>query len=105
MAHALKSRASLFHTGMRGEIFHPRNENLSRNKFALSTVGYNIGAFVFSWLAASKDTAVRAFSRHGYHIRCRQRAGVDYWAISDINDHDLDEFVRLFQEQTQEVRH
>lgn len=54
----------------------------------------------FSWPAVGEDKAVRAFSRQGYHIRCWQRAGMEYWAISDINDHDLDEFVRLFQEQT-----
>ncbi|MGA2258517.1 MAG: zf-HC2 domain-containing protein [Thermoguttaceae bacterium] len=59
---------------------------------------------VFQWPADGKNTAVRSFSRQGYHIRGWQGAGMVYWAISDINDHDLDEFVHLFQEQTQEVR-
>jgi anti-sigma factor RsiW len=60
---------------------------------------------VFIWPAAGDDTAVRAFSRQGYHIRHWQRGGTNYWAISDVNDRDLDEFARLFQEQSQEASH
>jgi len=60
---------------------------------------------VFQWPVAGDDRNVRAFSRHGYHIRVWQRAGMAYWAISDINDRDLDEFVTLFQEQATEAPH
>jgi anti-sigma factor RsiW len=58
---------------------------------------------VFVWPAAGDDTAVRAFSRQGYHLRHWRRGGINSWVISDVNDRDLDEFVRLFQEQSQEV--
>ncbi len=59
---------------------------------------------LFLWPAAGPDTAVRTFSRQGYHIRNWQHGGMEYWAISDVNDCDLDQFVRLFQEQAQEAR-
>ena len=58
---------------------------------------------VFQWPSDGKVEAIRSFSRQGYHLRGWQGAGMAYWAISDINDHVFDEFVRLFQEQTQEV--
>jgi anti-sigma factor RsiW len=58
---------------------------------------------LFLWLGVGQDAAVRAFSRQGYHIRHWQHGGMDYWAISDVNDRDLDQFVRLFQEQAQEA--
>jgi anti-sigma factor RsiW len=60
---------------------------------------------VFIWPAGSNDAAERAFSRQGYHIRQWQRGGINYWAISDVNDRDLDEFVRLFQQQSPEISH
>ncbi len=59
---------------------------------------------LFLWPAIGQDTAVKPYSRHGYHIRHWQHGGMDYWAISDVNDRDLDQFVRLFQEQAREVR-
>jgi anti-sigma factor RsiW len=58
---------------------------------------------VFVWPTAGDDAAARAFSRQGYHLRHWQRGGINYWAISDVNDRDLDEFARLFQEQSQEA--
>jgi anti-sigma factor RsiW len=56
---------------------------------------------VFTWPATSAgDKAVQKFSRQGFHIREWQRSGMNYWTISDLNDEDLDQFVRLFQEHT-----
>jgi anti-sigma factor RsiW len=56
---------------------------------------------VFTWPATSAgDKAVRDFSRQGFHIREWQRSGMNYWTISDLNDEDLDQFVRLFQDHT-----
>jgi anti-sigma factor RsiW len=56
---------------------------------------------VFTWPSTSDGAeAVRNFSRQGFHIRDWQRSGMNYWAISDLNDEDLDQFVRLFQEHT-----
>jgi anti-sigma factor RsiW len=54
---------------------------------------------VFTWPATNEgEKPVRDFSRQGFHIREWQRSGMNYWAISDLNDEDLDQFVRLFQE-------
>ena len=54
---------------------------------------------VFTWPAGnSDDKDVRARTRQGFHIRYWQRSGMAYWAISDLNNRELDEFVRLFQE-------
>jgi anti-sigma factor RsiW len=54
---------------------------------------------VFTWSAVNdEEKAVRAFSRQGFHIRHWQRSGMTYWTISDLNDQELDEFVKLFQE-------
>jgi anti-sigma factor RsiW len=56
---------------------------------------------VFTWPAqAVGDRLLREFSRQGFHLRDWQRGGMNYWAISDLNDEDLDQFVRLFQQHT-----
>jgi anti-sigma factor RsiW len=58
---------------------------------------------VFSWPATSnEDQAVRRLARQGFHIRSWRRSGITYWAISELNDQELDEFVQLFQERTSE---
>jgi anti-sigma factor RsiW len=41
-------------------------------------------------------------SRQGFRIRHWRQAGMSCWAISDLNDAELDEFVRLFRSRTQE---
>jgi anti-sigma factor RsiW len=54
---------------------------------------------LFTWRGSStEEKAVQVLARQGFHIRHWQRDGMIYWAISDLNDQDLDEFVRLFQE-------
>jgi anti-sigma factor RsiW len=56
-------------------------------------------ASVFIWPAVNdEEKAARALSRQGFHLRAWQRSGMTYWAISDLNDQELDDFVRLFQE-------
>jgi anti-sigma factor RsiW len=53
---------------------------------------------LFIWRAGDdEEKAVRGLSRQGFHIRYWQRSGMTYWAISDLNDQELDEFVGLFQ--------
>ena len=60
---------------------------------------------LFTWpVGDDREKAVQSLSRQGFHIRTWQRAGMTFWAISDLNDQELDEFVRLFQEHSQEVR-
>jgi anti-sigma factor RsiW len=59
---------------------------------------------LFTWPAVrEEEKAVRRLARQGFHIRYWQRSGMSYWAISDLNDQELDEFVRLFQEHTPEL--
>jgi anti-sigma factor RsiW len=56
---------------------------------------------VFTWpVVNDEEKAVRAFSQQGFHIRHWQHSGLSYWTISDLNDKELDEFVRLFQERS-----
>jgi len=57
---------------------------------------------LFLWPAATDDErAVRPLSRQGFHVRTWRQSGMTYWAISDLNPQELDEFVRLFREQAQ----
>lgn len=54
---------------------------------------------LFTWPSGDdKDRPVRSHAQLGFHLRGWQRSGMTYWAISDLNDQGLDEFVRLFQE-------
>jgi anti-sigma factor RsiW len=54
---------------------------------------------VFTWsVEGDAGRAVRPSSRQGFHVRSWRGAGMAYWAVSDLNDQELDEFVRLFQE-------
>jgi anti-sigma factor RsiW len=54
---------------------------------------------VFTWPAVNdEEKAVRVFSRQGFHVRHWQHSGMTYWTISDLNDQELDEFVKLFLE-------
>lgn len=56
---------------------------------------------VFTWSAAdAEEQPVRSRSRQGFHIRSWQQSGMVYWVISDLNDQELDEFVKLFQMHT-----
>jgi anti-sigma factor RsiW len=60
---------------------------------------------LFTWPAGDNDErAVRGLARQGFNIRYWQRAGMNYWAISDLNDQEFDEFVRLVQEQSPDVQ-
>lgn len=59
---------------------------------------------LFMWPAVNDETkAVRGLARQGFHLRTWQRSGMSYWAISDLNDQELDELVRLFQEHASEL--
>lgn len=60
---------------------------------------------LFTWPAVNEiDKSVQEHARQGFHIRHWQRSGMTYWAISDLNDKELDEFVRLFQEHSAQMR-
>ena len=53
---------------------------------------------LFIW-PATDDTHVnlRALMRQGYHLFHWSKSGMTYWAISDLNETGLQEFVRLVQ--------
>jgi len=54
---------------------------------------------LFVWPEASN--AVRssdARALRGFHVRHWVRGGMSYWAVSDVSDADLDEFVRALQQ-------
>jgi anti-sigma factor (TIGR02949 family) len=54
---------------------------------------------VFEWPEASgaiRSSDARAI--RGFHLRHWSRAGMSYWAVSDVNDADLDQFVHALQQ-------
>lgn len=56
---------------------------------------------VFTWpAAADEERPVRSSHRQGFHVRSWQRSGMAYWAISDLNPRELDDFVQLLREHT-----
>ena len=55
------------------------------------------------YLAGPPTATILADSEHfapRILIRFWQKSGMTYWAISDLGDHELDEFVRLYEEQS-----
>jgi anti-sigma factor RsiW len=44
------------------------------------------------------DAKARAINIRGFHLLHWVRSGKAYWAVSDLNEEELREFVRLFQE-------
>jgi anti-sigma factor RsiW len=105
----------------RGQLdFSPQVPDLSPQGYALSggrldyladrpvaALVYHRGLHainLFTWPAANnEEKGVRRLARQGFHIRHWQRSGMTCWAISDLNDQELDEFVRLFQEHSAEL--
>jgi anti-sigma factor RsiW len=53
---------------------------------------------VFVWPEASETIgSAEARAIRGFHVRHWTHAGMSYWAVSDVNDADLDQFVRALQ--------
>jgi anti-sigma factor RsiW len=100
----------------RGKLdFSPRVVDLSSDGYALSggrldyLADRPVAALVyhrqqhvinlFTWpVKDDEERPVRSLSRQGFHIRSWQHSGMAYWAISDLNPQELDEFVRLLGE-------
>jgi anti-sigma factor (TIGR02949 family) len=54
---------------------------------------------VFVWPEASDALRLSdARAIRGFHVRHWVRGGMSYWAVSDVNDADLDEFVHALQQ-------
>ena len=55
---------------------------------------------LFVWPAESNATrATKAISRQGYQLLHWEDSDFNYWAVSDINDKELQEFKQLFEDQ------
>lgn len=52
---------------------------------------------LFIWPDASLAGASSASAIRGFHVRHWSRAGMAFWAVSDVNDAELDQFVRALQ--------
>ena len=53
---------------------------------------------VFLWPASHGDTGVAEATRQGYNMLHWTRSGFEYWAVSDLNVQELNEFGRLLRE-------
>lgn len=59
-----------------------------------------INLFVWPASDASRRTAAKEISRQGYHLLHWIEGDFNYWAVSDVNKEDLQNFQHLFAEQT-----
>jgi len=51
---------------------------------------------LFIWPAATGETrSEKVFTRQGYHLIRWSEGGMTYWAVSDLNEHELKDFVDL----------
>ena len=58
-----------------------------------------INLFVWPASDASRRTAAKEISRQGYHLLHWIEGDFNYWAVSDVNKEDLQNFQHLFEEQ------
>ena len=52
---------------------------------------------LFVWPASVAAAPADTRTIRGFHLRHWIRGGMSFWAVSDLNDQELDEFVRLLQ--------
>jgi anti-sigma factor RsiW len=54
---------------------------------------------LFTWPAAQDgDGKVRTQARQGFNVMHWAQAGMNYWAVSDLNQEELQQFIRLVQD-------
>jgi anti-sigma factor RsiW len=53
---------------------------------------------LFIWPAADTEEPLRNLTRQGYHAIHWIQGGFTYWAVSDLNEQELQEFTRLIQQ-------
>jgi anti-sigma factor RsiW len=58
-----------------------------------------INLFVWPASDASRRTSAKEISRQGYHLLHWIEGDFNYWAVSDVNKEDLQNFQHLFEEQ------
>ncbi len=80
-----------------GRLDYVRNQ-------AVAALVYQHGGHVinlFVWPESqSEGQGTTALTQQGYHILSWNRAGMSYWAVSDLEEAQLQEFVRLVQQRT-----
>jgi mycothiol system anti-sigma-R factor len=54
---------------------------------------------LFVWPASDASRTTKAISHQGYHLLHWVEGDFDYWAVSDLNKEDLQNFQHLFEEQ------
>ena len=52
---------------------------------------------VFVWPASNQRPGPREGAIRGFNVRHWVRSGMSFWAVSDLNEADLNDFVRAFQ--------
>lgn len=52
---------------------------------------------VFLWPSAVFAAETKLLTHQGYHLVCWTQSGLTYWAISDLNSRELQEFAQLLQ--------
>jgi hypothetical protein len=70
----------------------------ARRRARLPPNQHTINLFVASDRAV-RDRPIEARSIRGFHLRQRTRRGMTFWAVSDLNDAEVSEFVRAMQAQ------
>jgi anti-sigma factor RsiW len=56
---------------------------------------------VFIWPSSeSSNSGIKSETRQGYHVFHWTRSGMTYWAVSDLEESQLQEFVQLLQNQS-----
>ena len=56
---------------------------------------------VFIWPSSeSSDSGIKSETRQGYHVFHWTRSGMTFWAVSDLEESQLQEFVQLLQNQS-----
>jgi len=50
---------------------------------------------LFQWPTPGADSAPRAYERTGYHLIQWHAHGMNFWAVSDLNDKELMDFALL----------
>ena len=53
---------------------------------------------LFVWPAVDAGAAIDTRSIRGFHVRHWIRDGMSFWSVSDLNDQELDEFVRALRQ-------
>jgi anti-sigma factor RsiW len=60
---------------------------------------------LFTWPADGEASkSAKTLAKHGFNLRHWERGGMEYWAVSDLNDEELGQFMTLYQERAGEAK-